>query len=83
MPKDLLIVERRIGYRRWARCRMQQLKKGEVFRLFTPEGERVHDGRYSVYVCSANPEITTFGKRKIWGVDCTSLDGKLGKHRRR
>lgn len=73
---EMRIVERRIGVgNRWVRCRMRDLRKGDRFRMFEKDGERVRSGRRSVFLCLSNPYQTTrkvageSKRKRVWTVD--------------
>ena len=51
---------------KWMDCQLQDIQKGEKFRMFEPDGKRVRNGRRSVSVALAKP---VFDKGSgLWGV---------------
>lgn len=57
----------------WARHRFSDLMKGDLFKLYTENGEQKDVGRDDeIACCDADAHI----KRGRWGVQCTATEGK-------
>ena len=43
----------------WQRCAFEDLRKGDFFRLYEPDGERVRDGASDTWIATTDP-------KKVW-----------------
>jgi hypothetical protein len=60
----LRTVEKRVDgpFSFWQKCRIQHLRKGDIFQMFEPDGSgRVGD---TEYVATGNPILT----EQVWGI---------------
>lgn len=72
LPEDLRVVELKQGGE-WKRVKMMDLKIGDLFRMFNPDGEPVLWDGCGEFIAGGQPYIdeTTAGR---WGVMTYSCD---------
>ena len=74
-PRRIVEVHRGNG---WQRCAFEDLRKGDVFRLFEPDGERVRDGSSDAWIATSDPK-KVFDRSWLlrgkwtWGIESESV----------
>lgn len=63
-------VKRKVG---WRSCRLEIIKKGDIFRMFEPDGTPIKHNNGCI-IMKANCDAFLIKPNKVYGVDADGLD---------